>query len=122
MMMNRNKRGLALDIKSESGKEIYKRLAKGADVVVENFKHDTLVRNGIGYDVLKEINPGLIYCSLTGFGRTGPYADRGGLDLVAQGYSGLMSITGDGGDRPPAKIGAPICDIMSGMFAAMVKP
>ncbi len=119
MMMNRNKRGLALNIKSAEGKEVFRRMAAEADVLVENFKRDTLDRNGLGYEALKEINPRLIYCSLTGFGRTGPYADRGGLDLVAQGMSGLMSITGEGGGRPPVKVGAPICDIMGGMFATM---
>ncbi|MBI4183179.1 MAG: CoA transferase [Proteobacteria bacterium] len=119
MMMNRNKRGIALDIKSGAGKEVFRRLARSADVLVENFKRDTLERNGLGYPHLSKENPRLIYCSLTGFGRTGPYADRGGLDLVAQGMSGLMSITGEGGGRPPVKVGSPVCDIMGGMFAAM---
>ena len=119
MMMNRNKRGIAVDLKTEGGKEVVRRLLKTADVVIENYRRGTMERFGLGYDRLKEANPGLIYCEISGFGRTGPYADRGGFDLIAQGMSGLMSITGEGPDRPPVKCGAPITDITAGILAAL---
>lgn len=119
MMMNRNKREIALDLKQEAGKQVLRRLLQDADVLVENFRRDTLERLGFGYESLKETNPGLIYCSLSGFGRTGPYADQGGFDLIAQGMSGLMSITGEGEGRPPVKVGAPVTDITAGILGAM---
>jgi len=119
MMMNRNKRGIALDLKSDAGKEVLRRLLKDADVLIENYRAGTMERLGFGYDELRKANPGLIYCSLSGFGRTGPYADRGGFDLIAQGMSGLMSITGEAPGRPPVKCGAPITDITAGILAAM---
>lgn len=119
MMMNRNKRGLAVDLKHPKGKEVLKRLAKTADVLIENYRHDTLIRLGLGYDVLSEINPGLITAEISGFGRTGPLASQGGFDLVAQGMSGLMAITGEGPGRPPVKVGAPMTDITAGILAAM---
>ncbi|MBI10642.1 MAG: CoA transferase [Rhodospirillaceae bacterium] len=119
MMINRNKRGLAIDLKSEQGKEIFRTLVKQVDVLVENFLKDTMNRLGLGYEALKEINPGLIYCGISGFGRTGPYSHLGGVDLIAQGMSGLMSTTGYGEGHPPLKTGAPICDVMTGMFGAM---
>ena len=118
MMMNRNKRGIAVDLKTEGGKEVVRRLLAKADVVIENYRSGTMERFGLGYDSLKEANAGLIYCEISGFGRTGPYADRGGFDLIAQGMSGLMSITGEGPDRPPVKAGAPITDITAGILAA----
>ncbi|MCH7710747.1 MAG: CoA transferase [Proteobacteria bacterium] len=118
MMMNRNKRGIAVDLKTEGGKKVLRRLLKTADVVIENYRRGTMERLGLGYDRLKEANPGLVYCEISGFGRTGPYADRGGFDLIAQGMSGLMSITGEGPDRPPVKAGAPITDITAGILAA----
>jgi len=90
-----------------------------SDCVIENFRHDTMNKLGIGYQELKRTNPGLIYCEISGFGRTGPYAQRGGFDLIAQGMSGLMSITGEGPGRPPVKVGAPITDITAGILAAM---
>jgi crotonobetainyl-CoA:carnitine CoA-transferase CaiB-like acyl-CoA transferase len=90
-----------------------------ADVVIENYRHDTMERLGLGYETLRKINPGLIYCEISGFGRTGPYASRGGFDLIAQGMSGLMSITGEGPGRPPVKPGAPIADITAGILGAM---
>lgn len=119
MMMNRNKRGIVLDLKHPDGKAAFLKLVATADVVVENYRHDTMAGLGLGYEVLKKINPGLIYASITGFGRTGPFHDKGGFDLVAQGMSGLMSITGEAPGRPPVKVGAPMCDITAGMLLAM---
>ncbi len=119
MMMNRNKRGLALDLKHEDGKRVLKKLMETADVVIENYRHDTMSRLGLDYDTLRILNPGLIYCEISGFGRTGPYRERGGFDLIAQGMSGLMSVTGEGPDRPPVKVGPPITDITAGILAAM---
>lgn len=119
MMMNRNKRGIALDLKQAEGKQVLKKLLENADVVIENYRHDTMARLGLDYDTLKALNPGLIYCEISGFGRTGPYRERGGFDLIAQGMSGLMSVTGEGPDRPPVKIGPPITDITAGILAAM---
>jgi crotonobetainyl-CoA:carnitine CoA-transferase CaiB-like acyl-CoA transferase len=119
MMMNRNKRGIALDLKAEEGRAVLRRLIERADVVVENYRRTTMERLGLGYDRLRAINPGLIYCEISGFGRTGPYADRGGFDLIAQGMSGLMSITGEGPGRPPVKVGAPVTDITAGILGAM---
>ena len=119
MMINRNKRGLAIDLKSDRGKEVFRNLVKQVDVLVENFLKETMNRLGLGYEALKEINPGLIYCGISGFGRTGPYSHLGGVDLIAQGMSGLMSTTGYGEGHPPLKTGAPICDVMTGMFGAM---
>ncbi|ACA17814.1 L-carnitine dehydratase/bile acid-inducible protein F [Methylobacterium sp. 4-46] len=119
MMMNRGKRGLALDLKHPDGKAVLRRLLRDADVLIENYRAGTMERLGFGYAALRRDNPGLIYCSLSGFGRTGPYADRAGFDLVAQGMSGLMSITGEGPGRPPVKSGAPVTDITAGIVAAM---
>ena len=119
MMMNRNKRGIALDLKQPQGVDVLRRLIASADVVIENYRLGTMERLGLGYDGLGKDNPGLIYCSLSGFGRTGPYAARGGFDLIAQGMSGLMSITGEGPGRPPVKVGAPVSDITAGILAAM---
>jgi crotonobetainyl-CoA:carnitine CoA-transferase CaiB-like acyl-CoA transferase len=119
MMMNRNKRGIALDLKHPSGKALLRRLLADADVLIENYRSDTMAKLGFGYDDLRKSNPGLIYCALSGFGRTGPYAELGGFDLIAQGMSGLMSITGEGPGRQPVKSGAPVTDITAGILAAM---
>jgi crotonobetainyl-CoA:carnitine CoA-transferase CaiB-like acyl-CoA transferase len=119
MMMNRNKRGIALDLKHQDGREALLRLLDRADVVIENYRKGTMEKLGLGYETLKARNPGLIYCEVSGFGRTGPYAERGGFDLIAQGMSGLMSITGEGPGRPPVKVGAPVTDITAGILAAM---
>jgi len=119
MMMNRNKRGIALDLKTEDGKEVLRRLLIDADIVIENYRQGTMEKLGFGYESLKKINPVLIYVALSGFGRTGPYADRGGFDLIAQGMSGLMSLTGEGPGRPPCKVGPPVTDITAGIIAAM---
>lgn len=119
MMMNRNKRGIAVNLKTEDGKNVLLRLLADADVVMENYSRGVMERMGLGYDTLKQMNPRLIYCAISGFGRSGPYADRGGFDLIAQGMSGLMSITGEGPGRPPVKVGAPITDITAGILGAM---
>jgi crotonobetainyl-CoA:carnitine CoA-transferase CaiB-like acyl-CoA transferase len=118
LTMNRNKRGMALNLKHEKGREILKKLVAGADVLTENYRKGTLEKLGVGYDVLSKINPGLIYCAISGYGRTGPNADMGGFDLIAQGFSGLMSVTGEPGG-PPLKPGVPIADINAGLLAAM---
>ena len=119
MMLNRNKRGIAVNLKHEDGKAVLRRLLATADVLIENYRRGTMERLGLGYEVLKEDNPGLIYCEISGFGRTGPYRDRGGFDLIAQGMSGLMSITGEGPGREPVKVGAPVTDITAGILGAM---
>ena len=119
MILNRNKRGTAINLKSEAGKDVVRRLLGSADVVIENYRVGTMERLGLGYESLHQQNPGLIYCQITGFGRTGPYADRPGFDLIAQGMSGLMSVTGEGAGRPPIKAGVPVGDISAGMLAAM---
>lgn len=119
MMMNRGKRGIALDLKNPSAKAALHRLLADADVLIENYRADTIAKLGFGYEELHARYPRLIYCSLSGFGRTGPYADRGGYDLIAQGMSGLMSVTGEGPGRPPVKVGSPVTDITCGIIAAM---
>ncbi len=119
MMMNRNKRGIAVNLKSEDGQAVVRRLLERADVVIENYRRGTMARLGLSYESLAEANPGLIYCEISGFGRTGPYAERGGFDLIAQGMSGLMSVTGEGAGRPPVKVGAPVTDITAGILGAM---
>jgi len=119
MMMNRNKRGIALDLKHEDGRSVLAEMLSTADIVIENYRHDTMEKLGLGYARLKEKNPGLIYVEISGYGRTGPYAERAGFDLIAQGVSGLMSITGPDGGGPPVKVGAPVTDITAGIIAAM---
>lgn len=124
LMMNRNKRGIALDLKQPAARAVLHRLLTDADVLIENYRHDTIAKLGFGYAETHAKYPSLIYCSLSGFGRTGPYADRGGYDLIAQGMSGLMSVTGEGPNsegvaRPPVKVGAPVTDITAGVLAAM---
>jgi crotonobetainyl-CoA:carnitine CoA-transferase CaiB-like acyl-CoA transferase len=118
MMLNRNKRGIAVNLKTPGGLEVVKRLLKDADVVTENYRKGTLEKLGLGYEMLHELNPRLVYCAVSGYGRTGPYSDKGGFDLIAQGFAGLMSITGEPG-RPPAKSGTSIADINAGVFAAL---
>jgi len=119
MMLNRNKRGIAVDIKRPEGVALVRRLIRSADVVIENYRSGTLDRLGLGYDSVKENNPGLVWCEISGFGRSGPYADIGGFDLIAQGYSGLMSLTGEGDGRPPGKCGVPVTDVTAGILGAM---
>jgi crotonobetainyl-CoA:carnitine CoA-transferase CaiB-like acyl-CoA transferase len=118
MILNRNKRSIAVDLKARGGLDVVKRLLAGADVVTENYRKGTLDRLGLGYDVLQALNPRLVYCAVSGWGRTGPYADKGGFDLIAQGFSGIMSITGEPGG-PPVKSGTPIADINAGLLAAL---
>jgi crotonobetainyl-CoA:carnitine CoA-transferase CaiB-like acyl-CoA transferase len=98
--------------------EVVKRLLRDADVVTENYRKGTLEKLGLGYDVMRELNPRLVYCAVSGYGRTGPYADKGGFDLIAQGFAGIMSITGEPGG-PPAKSGTSIADINAGILAAL---
>lgn len=116
MILNRNKRGIALNLKHAQGREILLRMVKEADVLTENYRRGTLEKLGLGYDVLSEVNPGLIYCAVSGYGRDGPYGDKGGFDLIAQGFTGLMSVTGEPG-RPPVKTGNSIADINAGVLA-----
>ena len=117
LAVNRNKRSLALDLRSGGGKEVFRRLVKDADAVVENFRPGVMERLGLGYDELSTIKPSLVYCTISGFGSTGPARNRGGFDLVAQGVSGLMSITGHP-EMPPAKVGVPITDLTAGLYGA----
>jgi len=119
LIVNRNKRGIALNLKTDAGRGVLRRLLQGTDVLIENFRRGVMERLGFGYETLEKINPRLIYCSISGFGRTGPYADHGGFDLILQGVTGLMSITGEGPGRPPVKVGPPITDITAGTLACM---
>ncbi len=116
MILNRNKRGIALNLKAPQGREILLRMVESADVLTENYRRGTLEKLGLGYDVLSKVNPGLIYCAVSGYGRDGPYGDKAGFDLIAQGFSGLMSITGEPGG-PPVKTGNSIADINAGILA-----
>jgi crotonobetainyl-CoA:carnitine CoA-transferase CaiB-like acyl-CoA transferase len=118
MAMNRNKRGIALNLKLPAAQEALKRMAARADVLTENYRKGALEKLGLGYEALSKINPGLIYCSISGYGRSGPYADKGGFDLIAQGMSGIMAVTGEPGGAP-VKSGTPICDINAGLLAAL---
>ena len=104
MILNRNKRGIALNLKLPQGRDILLRMVKEADVLTENYRRGTLEKLGLGYDILSRINPGLIYCAVSGYGRDGPMGDKPGFDLIAQGFSGLMSVTGEPGGAP-AKTG-----------------
>jgi len=115
---NRNKRSVGVDLSSEGGQALIKKLAAKADVVVENFKTGNLARYGLAWDDLKQINPKLVYCSITGFGQTGPYAPRPGYDFLIQGMGGVMSVTGEP-DGMAQKVGVPIADLMAGMYAAV---
>jgi len=117
LAINRNKRSLALDLKHPAGQAVFKRLAAQADILVENFRPGTLAGLGLGYTELSAQHPELIYCSISGYGQTGPDRERGGYDLVAQGAAGLMSITGQPG-QPPVKVGVPVADLNAGMYAA----
>jgi crotonobetainyl-CoA:carnitine CoA-transferase CaiB-like acyl-CoA transferase len=118
MSCNRNKRSVSIDISSSEGQVLLRRLIEKADVLVENFKVGNLARYGLGYDDLKKDCPGLVYCSVTGFGQTGPYADRPGYDPLIQAMGGVMSVTGEI-DGAPQKVGVPIADLMSGMYASV---
>jgi crotonobetainyl-CoA:carnitine CoA-transferase CaiB-like acyl-CoA transferase len=120
MSANRAKRSITIDISSTDGQALVKRLAKCADILIENYKVGGLAKYGLDYEAMKAVNPRLIYCSITGFGQTGPYAKRAGYDLIAQGAGGIMSITGERDDRPgggPQKVGVAVADLMTGMYA-----
>jgi len=117
---NRNKRSVAIDFGEPEGAEIVRRMAESADIVIENFKTGALARYGLDYASLSAVNPRLIYCSITGFGHTGPYATRGGYDFLIQGMSGLMSVTGRPNGEPgagPTKVGLPVSDLFTGLYA-----
>ena len=116
LAVNRNKRSLVLDLKRAEGVAILKKLVMTADVLVENYRPGVAARLGVDYETLAAINPRLIYCSISGYGQTGPYAARGGYDLIAQGMSGIMSATGSDGGAP-VKVGVPITDLGAGLFA-----
>ncbi len=117
LAMNRNKRSVVLNFKSADGVAAMRRLLAEADVVIENYRAGVMERLGLGYEVVKELNPKIIYCSISGFGRTGPYAERAGFDLIAQGMSGVMSFTGIPGS-PPVKVGVPMADLNAGLYSA----
>ena len=117
LAVNRNKKSVTLNLKEEKAREIFYRLAREADVLVENYRPGVTEKLGVDYETIKEVNPRLIYASISGFGQTGPYAKRAGYDLIAQGMSGVMSVTGGpGGD--PVKCGIPIADLSAGLFCA----
>ena len=119
---NRGKKSITINLSSQQGQELVRELAKDVDVIVENYKVGDLARYGLGYEDIKAINPGIIYCSVTGFGQTGPYKDRPGYDFMAQGMGGLMSITGEREDLPgggPQRVGVPIIDMSTGMYASV---
>lgn len=115
--LHRNKRSLTLNLKSEQGLEVFRKLVARADVVVENYRPDVKTRLGIDYEQLKGINPRLVYASISGFGQDGPYRDRPGFDQIAQGMGGLMSITGEPG-KGPMRVGIPVADLSAGHFCA----
>ena len=114
--VNRGKRGIVVDLKTDRGRRVAARLATAADVFVENYRPGVMRRCGLGYDDLRAVNPRLVYASISGYGQTGPCAARGGFDLVAQGVSGVMSVTGEPG-RPPVKAGVPLTDLGAALFA-----
>src|ERR1700739_4043719 len=114
--INRNKKGITLDYKQPEGKALFLRLVESMDVLVENYRPTVMPRAGLGFEALHEINPGLIYAQLSGLGYDGPYAGRGGFDLIAQGMGGIMHVTGEP-DGPPTSVGLPICDLGTGMWA-----
>lgn len=117
--VNRNKRSIAVDLASARGAEMIRTLARTADVFVENYRPGSLDRMGLGYADLAKVNPRLVYASVSGFGLSGPYRDRGGFDLIAQGMSGIMSFTGEPGAERPTACGVPLSDLNAGTFAAL---
>ena len=119
---NRGKKSITLDLASARGQEIGRRLVATADILLENYKRGGLARYGLDYESLRAVNPGLIYCSITGFGQTGPYADRAGYDFLIQAMGGLMSITGERDDLPgggPQKVGVAVTDVLTGLYTAI---
>jgi len=122
LAVNRNKRSLAVDFARPEGQEVIRRLASQSDILIENYRTGTLGRYGLGYADLRAVNPRLIYCSITGFGQTGPYSGRSGYDYLVQGMGGLMAVTGIPDDQPgagPMRIGVPVADTLAGMNAAI---
>jgi crotonobetainyl-CoA:carnitine CoA-transferase CaiB-like acyl-CoA transferase len=122
LSVNRGKRSITLELDKPEGQRVVRALAERSDIVLENFKVGTLARYGLGYEQLKAVNPKLIYCSITGFGQSGPRRDAAAYDFMIQAMCGLMSVTGEPDDKPggcPEKVGVPIVDIMSGMYAAI---
>ncbi len=117
LVINRNKRDIALDLKQPEGVEAIKRLVAGADVLIENFRTGTMESFGLGYDTLAALNPGLVYCSISAFGRTGPRKDGAGYEALMQAFSGIMSITGEPGG-PPVRCGISFLDLTTGIFSA----
>jgi formyl-CoA transferase len=117
--LNRNKRSLALDLKSPQGKEVFRRLIQRTDVVVENLRPGTMADLQLDYPRLAELNPRLVYVAASGWGQDGPYAQRPGLDIMAQGMSGLMSITGEEGGKAPVKVGVPVTDLTCALYGAI---
>ncbi|MFZ1910287.1 MAG: CaiB/BaiF CoA-transferase family protein [Burkholderiales bacterium] len=119
---NRGKKSITVNLADREGQRVVRELAAKCDVLLENYKPGDLARYGLGYDDLRRVNPGLVYCSVTGFGHTGPYRDRPGYDFMIQGMGGLMSVTGERDDLPgggPQKAGIPIADVMTGMYATI---
>jgi formyl-CoA transferase len=114
--VNRGKRGIVLDLKTRTGQAAFKRLVARTDIVIENYRPGVMRTFGLDYSSLAPANPALIYASISGYGQTGPNASKGGFDLIAQGVSGLMSVTGEPG-RPPVKVGVPLTDLAAGLFA-----
>jgi crotonobetainyl-CoA:carnitine CoA-transferase CaiB-like acyl-CoA transferase len=117
--VNRNKRAIAVDWSKPEGAAVVRRLVETADVFVENFRPGAMAKSGLGYDDLRVIKPDLIYCSISGFGQSGPYRDRGGFDLIAQAMSGIMSFTGEIGSETPVAAGVPLSDLNAGVFGAL---
>lgn len=117
MTINRNKRSVSLNLKDPQGRDLFLRLAQTADVIIENFRPGTTQDLGVDYDSIRKLKPDIIYASVSAYGQTGPYSQRAGLDLILQGMSGLMSITGEP-DRPPVKVGVPVADLTAALYAA----
>src|SRR5438270_1466269 len=117
--LNRNKRSLALDLKAPRGKDVLRRLAQRADVLVENLRPGTMADLELDYPRLSRLNPRLVYVAASGWGQDGPYAQRPGLDIIAQGMSGLMSITGEEGGKAPVKVGVPLTDLTCALYGAV---
>lgn len=118
LSVNRNKRSIALDLKTESGRDLALKLARQSDVLLENFRPGVMESLGLGYEQLKQINPRLVYCAITGYGAAGPLADRPGYDVITQGLGGLMSVTGEP-DGPPMRVGVAIVDLVTGLYSAI---
>jgi len=116
--VNRGKRSIVIDLKQVRGSEVFLRLAREADIVIENYRPGVMTALGFGYEALATVNPGLIYASISGYGQTGPAREKGGFDLIAQGVSGIMSVTGNA-DGPPVKCGVPLTDLAAGLFAVV---